>query len=75
MRPGKVGGDAPAVGVFVQITDEEGRLVPVDRPFGGNSAGIVVGVALLLLAVAVAATFIPAWRAARTQPVRVLREE
>ena len=36
---------------------------------------VVVGVALLLLAVAVAATFIPAWRAARTQPVRVLREE
>jgi acetyl-CoA carboxylase carboxyltransferase component len=24
--------------------DEEGRLVPVERPFGGNSAGIVVGV-------------------------------
>lgn len=36
---------------------------------------VVVGVALVLLAVAVAATLIPAWRAARTQPMRVLREE
>jgi putative ABC transport system permease protein len=36
---------------------------------------IVGGVALLLLAVAVAATIFPAWRAARTQPMRVLREE
>jgi ABC-type lipoprotein release transport system permease subunit len=32
-------------------------------------------VALTTLAIAVAATFIPAWRAARTQPMRVLREE
>jgi putative ABC transport system permease protein len=37
--------------------------------------GIVIGVAVLLLTVAVAATLIPAWRAARTQPMRVLREE
>lgn len=33
------------------------------------------GVAALLLAVALAATAIPAWRAGRTQPMRVLREE
>ena len=33
------------------------------------------GVAALLLAVALAATALPAWRAARTQPMRVLREE
>jgi predicted permease len=33
------------------------------------------GVAALLLAVALAATVVPAWRAARTQPMRVLREE
>ena len=33
------------------------------------------GVAALLLAVALAATAVPAWRAARTQPMRVLREE
>jgi len=36
---------------------------------------VVTGVALVLLAVAVVATLIPAWRAARTQPMRVLREE
>jgi ABC-type lipoprotein release transport system permease subunit len=33
------------------------------------------GVAGLLLAVALAATAVPAWRAAQTQPMRVLREE
>jgi putative ABC transport system permease protein len=33
------------------------------------------GVAALLLAVALAATAVPGWRAARTQPMRVLREE
>jgi predicted permease len=36
---------------------------------------VVAGVAALLLAVALAATLVPAWRAARTQPMRVLREE
>ena len=36
---------------------------------------VVAGVAVLLLLVAVAATLVPAWRAARTQPMRVLREE
>jgi ABC-type antimicrobial peptide transport system permease subunit len=36
---------------------------------------VVVGVASLLLAVALVATLVPAWRAARTQPMRVLREE
>jgi len=36
---------------------------------------VVAGVAALLLAAALAATFVPAWRAARTQPMRVLREE
>lgn len=36
---------------------------------------VVLGVALLLLAVALLATLIPAWRAASTHPVRVLREE
>jgi predicted permease len=36
---------------------------------------VVAGVASLLLAVALAATLVPAWRAARTQPMRVLREE
>ena len=36
---------------------------------------VVTGVALMLLAVAVAATLIPAWRAARTQPMNVLRED
>ena len=36
---------------------------------------VLGGVALLLLCVALAATAVPAWRAARTQPMRVLREE
>jgi putative ABC transport system permease protein len=36
---------------------------------------VIIGVAILLVSVAVAATFIPAWRASRTQPMRVLREE
>jgi putative ABC transport system permease protein len=36
---------------------------------------VVTGVALMLLAVAVAATLIPAWRAAGTQPMQVLRED
>ena len=34
-----------AGGTFTEYDlDEDGRLVPVERPFGGNSAGIVVGV-------------------------------
>lgn len=34
-----------AGGTFTEYDlDEDGRLVPVDRPFGGNRAGIVVGV-------------------------------
>ena len=36
---------------------------------------VFASVAGLLLAVALAATAVPAWRAARTQPTRVLREE
>jgi predicted permease len=36
---------------------------------------VMAGVALLLMAIAVAATFVPAFRAARTQPMRVLRED
>lgn len=41
---------------------------PLDLP-------VFVVVAGLLMVVAVAATAVPAWRAARTQPMRVLREE
>ena len=36
---------------------------------------VFAGVSALLLVVALAATAIPAWRAARTEPMRVLREE
>lgn len=36
---------------------------------------VFAGVATLLLMVALVATALPAWRAARTQPMRVLREE
>ena len=35
----------------------------------------LVGVVVLVVAVAVLAALLPAWRAARVEPMRVLREE
>ena len=40
-----------------------------------TDARVLVGVCLFLLAVAVAATSVPAWRAARINPIRTLRAE
>jgi len=36
---------------------------------------VIAGIATLLFTIALAATFVPAWRAARTHPMHVLREE
>jgi ABC-type antimicrobial peptide transport system permease subunit len=41
----------------------------------GNDLGVVAAAAVMLAAVALAAGYLPAWRAARVSPVEVLRRE